>query len=139
MILGNGTVVKAVKGGMKSDLFDGARCTLGTLGVVTLLKIRLTQAEDATKLTYHHTTSVKETIARLSKLCDDEHADFDFIEALQYSMTKGVIVTGQHISSKAAATQNLPLQRFDRSHDPWFYMHARETVASHTEVVPIQS
>jgi FAD/FMN-containing dehydrogenase len=44
MILGNGTVVKAVKGGMNSDLFDGARCTLGTLGVVTLLKVRLTQA-----------------------------------------------------------------------------------------------
>jgi hypothetical protein len=139
MILGNGTVVKAVKGGMNSDLFDGARCTLGTLGVVTLLKVRLTHAEDATNLTYHHTTSVKETIARLSKLCDDEHADFDFIEALQYSMEKGVIVTGQHISSKAVAAQNLPLQRFDRSHDPWFYMHARETVDSHTEVVPIQS
>ncbi|KAF2034420.1 FAD-binding domain-containing protein [Setomelanomma holmii] len=139
MILGDGSVVKATKGGHNSDLFDGARCTLGTLGVVTLLKVRLTQAADAIQLSYHHTTSVEKTIDSLTKLCDDDNTSFDFIEALQYGMTKGVIVTGTHVSSKSGATENLPISRFDRAHDPWFYMHARETSASHTELVPTQS
>ncbi|KAH7079249.1 cell elongation protein diminuto [Paraphoma chrysanthemicola] len=139
MILGDGTVVNAVEGGKNSDLFDAARCTLGTMGVVTLLKVRLTQVYDATQLVYHHTKSVKETIGSLRKLCDSEHPDFDFIEAIQYGMDKGVIVTGKHISSTAATAQHLPRRRFDRSYDPWFYMHARNTVTSDSEIVPLQS
>ncbi|KAH7078553.1 cell elongation protein diminuto [Paraphoma chrysanthemicola] len=124
MILGDSTVVNAVEGGKNSDLFDAARCTLGTMGVVTLLKVRLTQVNDATQLVYHHTKS---------------HPDFDFIEAIQYGMDEGVIVTGKHISSKAATAQHLPRRRFDRSHDPWFYMHARDTATSNSEIVPLQS
>jgi len=139
MILGNGEVVRAVQDGENSELFNGARCTLGTLGVITLLKVRLIQVDDAVQLVYHHTTSTKETIGHLAKLCEDEEAEFDFIEALQYSMEKGVIITGRHVPSTSAAVQHVPYQRFDRAGDPWFYMHAKETTTGYTELVPTQS
>jgi delta24-sterol reductase len=139
MILGNGEVLKAEKDGQNSDLFHGARCTLGTLGVITLLKIRLVKAQDAVQLIYHHTSSVSETIGCLSNFCEDEHADFDFIEGLQFSQVEGIIITGKHVSSAAPNIKGMPRQRFDRAIDPWFYMHAKETPETYTEVVPIQS
>jgi delta24-sterol reductase len=139
MILGNGEVVRATKRGKNSDLFNAARCSLGTLGVITLLKVRLTQAKDAVQLVYHHTASVSETIDRLADLCEDDNPNFDFIEGLQYSKEEGVIITGRHVSSAATTMRGLPHQRFDRAIDPWFYMHARESFDSYTEVVPTTS
>jgi delta24-sterol reductase len=139
MILGNGDVVRANQEGENSDLFNGARCTLGTLGVITLLIVRLTPAKDSVQLEYHHTSSVKETINGLAKLCDDGPADFDFAEALQYSMDHGVIITGKHVSSTAGTVTDISRQRFDRAIDPWFYMHAKTTCESHLEIVPTQS
>jgi delta24-sterol reductase len=139
MILGNGEVVWANRTGTNTDLFNAARCSLGTFGVITLLKVRLTQAKDAVQLIYHHTASVSETIDRLVELCEDDTPDFDFVEGLQYSKEKGVIVTGRNVSSAAATVKGLPRQRFDRAIDPWFYMHARDSSESYTEVVPTSS
>jgi delta24-sterol reductase len=139
MILGNGEITLAKQCGTNSDLFNGARCTLGTLGVITLLKVRLTQAKDAVNLVYHHTTSVKETISRLADLCGNDTSEIDFIEAIQYSMEQGVIITGRRISSADAVSSRTPFQRFDRAIDPWFYMHAKETSESYAEIVPTQS
>ncbi|KAH3950302.1 hypothetical protein HBH98_025820 [Parastagonospora nodorum] len=139
MILGNGDIVRATKNGGNSDLFDGARCTLGTMGVITLLKVRLTETKDAVQLTYHHTSSINETINRLSSMCEERNASFDFIEAIQYSMQHGVITTGRHVSYTSPETRGVPRQRFDRAIDPWFYMHARETFESYTDIIPTQS
>jgi delta24-sterol reductase len=141
IVLGNGEVVLAAQEGRNSDLFDAARCTLGTMGVVTLLKVRLTRAGDAVQLVYHHTTSVSETIHRLATLCEESKTpeEFDFIEALQYSMEKGVIITGRRVSSASATVHQVPRQRFDRATDPWFYMHAKNTLNGYTELTPTQS
>jgi delta24-sterol reductase len=139
MILGNGEVLRAEKDGQNADLFDGARCTLGTLGVITLLKVRLVRVQDAVQLIYHHTSSVSETIGRLSSFCNDDHANFDFIEGLQFSQVEGVILTGKHVSLAAPNIERMPRQRFDRAIDPWFYMHAKGTPEAYTEVIPTQS
>lgn len=139
IILGNGDVKRAVKKGENSDLFNGARCSLGTLGVVTLLKVQLMEAKGAVQLSYLPTSSVQETIDSLAQLCDDEDADFDFIEGILYSEDEGVVILGRQVHPTAATTRHLPRQRFDRAIDPWFYMHARDKANSHTEIVPTSS
>ncbi|KAF2820006.1 hypothetical protein CC86DRAFT_449631 [Ophiobolus disseminans] len=118
--------------GWREGLFDcsfnGARRTMEILGLITLLKVRLTQANDMVQVVYQHTASVKETIERMESLCEDKTGEFDFIEALQYSMEKAS-VTVQHVK----------LQRFDRASDPWFYMHAKESKNGSCELIPTQS
>ncbi|OAL57034.1 FAD-binding domain-containing protein [Pyrenochaeta sp. DS3sAY3a] len=136
IILGNGDVKRAVKKGQNSDLFNGARCSLGTLGVVTLLTVQLTEAKGAVQLSYLLTSSVQETIDSLARLCDDEDADFDFIEGILYSEDEGVIILGRQVHPTAATTRHLLRQRFDRATDPWFYMHARDKANAHPEIVP---
>lgn len=139
IILGNGRVVHAKRSGDNAELFNAARCTLGTFGVITLLTIRLTKAKDSVQLVYHHTPHVRDTIRDLARICHDPGADVDFVEAIQYSMEKGVIITGRHMSSASKTTPKIARQRFDRAADPWFYMHAKSTVDGHTELIPTQS
>lgn len=139
MILGNGTVVRAVKGGENADLFDAARCSLGTLGVVTLLKVRLREAKDSVLVTYEKKNSAKETIDRIAELCEKEDREFDYIDGVVYSQTEGVIVTARHIESTSAEAKRYPSQRFDRPFDEWFYRHAKAVASSHSEVVPLRS
>ncbi|KAF2114995.1 24-dehydrocholesterol reductase-like protein precursor [Lophiotrema nucula] len=150
VILGNGETVRAEKGGDNADLFSMARCALGTLGVVTLLTVRLIEAKDFVEVTYHRTTSVKSTIDKVAELCEGEYeketkmgqGGFDFIEGIQFSTTHGVVTTGRLAAS--ASKPNTRVQRFDRGKDPWFYQHARGITAdsganTHVELVPTTS
>jgi delta24-sterol reductase len=118
MILGNGEDVRATQQGTNSDLFNGARCTLGTLEMITLLKVRLTKTQDAVQFRCHHTPSINETIILLATMSKDRQADFDFIKALQYSMQYGVIITGRHVSLTSSTIRGVLRQCFDRAIDP---------------------
>lgn len=139
IILGNGDVVCATKGGKNADLFNAARCSLGTLGVVTLLKIRLTKAEDCVLVSYERKSSVKQMIDRIVELCDIDQGGCDFIEGLLYSKDDGVIITGRHMASTSPEAAKLSTQRFDRATDPWFYHHVKDVPTYHRELVPTQS
>ena len=140
MILGNGEVVRAEKHGKNSELFNAARCSLGTMGVVSLLKVQLTEAPGAVQLSYRHTTNLKETVDILVELCSKtETTEYSFVEGFMYSRDSGVIVTGRHVSPTSATVAELPKVRFDRAKDPWFYLHAKETPDFHADLSPIQT
>jgi hypothetical protein len=139
MILGNGDVVRAFNGGENAELFNAARCSLGTLGVVTLLKVRLTEAKDSVLLSYEKKSSIKATIDRVVELCEKDDAGLDFIEGLLYSRTEGVVITGRRVASRSPEARKLSRQRFDRAIDPWFYRHAKDLPPTHSEVVPMES
>ncbi|KAJ4292723.1 hypothetical protein N0V90_009386 [Kalmusia sp. IMI 367209] len=139
LILGNGDVVRAVKGGENAELFDAARCSLGTLGVVTLVKMRLREAKDSVLMSYEKKGSVKEMTDRIVELCESEDPGFDYIEGLMYSQKEGVVVTAQHIDSKSQEAKRYPRQRFDRPLDEWCYRHTRAVASGHSEVVPLRS
>jgi delta24-sterol reductase len=139
MVLGNGHAVRAVKGAENAELFDAARCSLGTLGVVTLLKVRLTEAQDSVLLSYEKKCSVKATIDRIVELCDREDTGLDFIEGLLYSRMEGVLITGRRVAAESPEVRHLSRRRFDRAIDPWFYRHAKDLPPTHSEIVPMES
>ncbi|KAL1612892.1 hypothetical protein SLS60_001122 [Paraconiothyrium brasiliense] len=139
LILGNGEVVRAVKGGLNADLFDAARCSLGTLGVVTLVKMRLREAKDSVLVTYEKKDSVKGTIDRIAELCDNDDPDYDYIDGVVYSQTHGVVVYARHIDSKSTEAKKYSKQRFDRPLDEWCYRHTKDVPSGHSEVVPLRS
>ncbi|KAF2703935.1 FAD-binding domain-containing protein [Pleomassaria siparia CBS 279.74] len=137
IILGDGTLVQAVKGGKNADLFDAARCSMGTLGVVTLLKVRLVDAKPFVEVTYHRTSSIKELIGETVAFCNDRSDGLDFVEGIAFSKTHGTVIVGRMVEKRDA---HLPLQRFDCASSPWFYRHARAIASvKHTEVVPLYS
>ncbi|KAK2757327.1 hypothetical protein FQN54_004841 [Arachnomyces sp. PD_36] len=122
------------------DLFHGAAGSLGTLGVITLLEIRLVDATDLVELTYHPISSVGEAIEKIQEETEGEKSRSNhYVDGIMFGLNHGVIITGRRTDTPR---QDLQTQRFSRARDPWFYLHARKTLSQNpstptTELTPL--
>ncbi|CAJ2509475.1 Uu.00g145010.m01.CDS01 [Anthostomella pinea] len=123
MILGNGDIIKASPT-ENSDLFQGAAGALGTLGIMTLIELRLIPAKKYVCTTYHRTGSVAETIETIQRETQD--AGNDYIDGIIFSKTHGVVITGRMTDSLPSTTKP---QTFSRAWDPWYYLHLQSKTA----------
>ncbi|KAM4056158.1 FAD binding domain-containing protein [Hirsutella rhossiliensis] len=119
MVLGNGDVVRAAPD-ERPDLFRGAAGALGTLGIVTMMELRLVEAKRWVKTTYHRTTAVAHTLAKLRAETGDPANHY--VDGILFSPNHGVVVSGSMTDDKPA---DVAPQTFSRAKDPWFYLHAR--------------
>ncbi|POR37343.1 Delta(24)-sterol reductase [Tolypocladium paradoxum] len=120
MVLGNGDVVRASRE-ERADLFRGAAGAVGTLGVTTLMELRLVEAKTWVRATYHRTRSVAEAVAKVRAETQDPANDY--VDGILFSKDHGVVVTGRMTDEKPA---DCAPQTFSRASDPWFYMHVQD-------------
>jgi len=130
IILANGDVLTASPD-THPDLFFGAAASLGTLGVTTLLQLRLVPSSFWVELTYHPVTSAQEALEALASKSTDP--SIDYLDAILYSAARGVVVAGRRHNSRARG----PVVRFTRADDPWFYLHAERAPAHSTDATPL--
>lgn len=126
MVLGNGDVVKASRE-ERADLFRGAAGAVGTLGVTTLMELKLIEARKYVRTTYHRTSSIAEAVARVR--AETEDPENDYVDGILFSKDHGVVVTGRMTDDKPADCKP---QTFSGAWDPWFYLHAKDC----TEALP---
>ncbi|KAL5591418.1 hypothetical protein FOVSG1_010307 [Fusarium oxysporum f. sp. vasinfectum] len=107
MILGNGDIIRASRE-EHEDLFHGAAGAAGTLGWTTLMQVRLVEAKQFVKTTYHRVGSVSAAISTTKKCC--ENADVDNVDGILYSRDHGVVITGELTNTKPGdyPTESLP-------------------------------
>ncbi|KAH9907460.1 hypothetical protein F4778DRAFT_721999 [Xylariomycetidae sp. FL2044] len=124
MVLPDGQVVFAQpdKGSQYADLFRGAAGAVGTLGITTMLELKLIEAKRFVKTTYRRTNSVAEAIRVVREEC--AKPGNDYVDGILYSKNHGVIVSGQ-LTNEEPSNGAKP-QTFSRAWDPWYYMHVRE-------------
>lgn len=139
IILANGEVVTA-SATENADLFRGAAGSFGTLGVTTLLELRLVDAEEYVQLTYTPVASVSEAIRRLEEAIRDPA--LDYVDGIMFSRDCGTILTGTLTAAPSPSASRV--QTFHRPHDPWFHLHAHRLTAAApsapvTEAVPLES
>lgn len=120
MVLGNGEVVKASRE-ERRDLFEGAAGAVGTLGVTTLIELRLLEAKRFVKTTYHRVHSVAEALAKVR--AETGNLDNDYVDGILYSRDHGVVITGRLTDDKPVEAEP---QTFSGAWDPWYYMHVQE-------------
>lgn len=136
IVLPTGEIVHASKD-ERSDLFHGAAGTFGTLGVTTLLEMRLIDSKAYVELTYHPTEDAADTLATMQLATDD--VSNDYVDGIMLSSSRGVIVAGKLTNATPSGTN---IQHFSRAQDPWFYVHAdrltRRNVGPLTELTPIR-
>ncbi|OAQ67234.1 galactose-1-phosphate uridylyltransferase [Pochonia chlamydosporia 170] len=124
IILGNGDIVRASRD-EREDLFRAAGGALGTLGIVTLMKLRLVEAKQFVYTRYTRLNSVSEALESIQRTKDDP--DVDYLDSMLFSKQHAVVISGQ-------LTNNLPadaeVQTFSDAADPWFYMHVQEQTNS---------
>ena len=135
MVLANGKVVQASEH-ERADLFHGAAGAVGSLGVTTLMEIQLKQAKPFVEVTYHPVLSVHEAVGRITQLALD--MEIDYLDGILYSLNRGALITGKLVDT---IPQDMPVQRFTRAWDPWFYLHVEEKIYRNSrclkEAVPL--
>jgi Delta24-sterol reductase len=120
MVLANGDVVSASRD-ERADLFAGAAGAVGSLGITTLIELRLIEAKRYVKTAYHRTSSVAEAVRKVE--AETQNPDNDYVDGILFSKDHGVIITGRLTNDKPA--DSTP-QTFSHARDPWFYLHAQE-------------
>ncbi|KAK3303472.1 uncharacterized protein B0T15DRAFT_540320 [Chaetomium strumarium] len=127
MVLADGTVVEDVaphhEG--KGDLFRGAAGAVGTLGLTTLLEVRLMQARKFVETRYRRTGSVAEAVEAVRE--EVRKGENDYVDGILFGKDHGVVVTGRLTDEKP---EGVAPQTFSGPWDPWFYLHARDRTAA---------
>ena len=135
MVLANGDVVTCSDEEMP-DLFHGAAGAVGSLGVTTLVELRLREAKKYVETTYHPVSSMAEAIAKLQEVTED--LELDYVDGILYSLDEGAIVTGRMTDTPK---RDARVQRFSDAKDPWFYLHVQSLVSNKTspttEAIPM--
>ena len=120
MCLANGDIVIASES-ERSDLFYGAATRLETLGLVTMLEIRLVRSRSYVQLTYYPVLGRIHVIDIIQQVTADTKTDY--LEGIKFGKDRGVIMAGHQTDTLRAG---IPVQRFSRARDPWFYVYAQE-------------
>lgn len=132
VITGSGEIIRA-NTGQHTDLFYGISGAYGTLGLLTLIKMKLLPASKYVHVIYYPTHSYEETLTLLKQHIKRE--DVDYIEANIFAKDKGVVILGQRVDNGP-----WPIQTYSKSNDPWFYEQCERIATLNTkyeELVPI--
>lgn len=123
MVLADGSVVEArpEAGAERADLFRAAAGAVGTLGLTTLLEVRLMEARRFVKARYRRTGSVAEAVRVVEE--EVKKAENDYVDGILFSKDHGVVITGQLTDEKPEGTRE---QTFSGAWDPWFYLHVQD-------------
>lgn len=132
MVLGNGEKIIASPT-QNQELFYGTACSYGSLGVITLVKLRLIHAKDFVRLTYRTVQSFDNAISLTEKKVGEA---IGFVDGIMFVKNHGVVMSG-NFSDKV----DLPVSTFSNRTDEWFYLHADKISRRHDcyeELIPIR-
>ena len=140
IVLPDGTVERASRT-EKPDLLWGAASAFGTIGVVTLVEVRLRPAKQFVELKYIHCKTPEDYVEVIK--AEGQKPDVEFLDGIVYAKDSTVICSGRFADEVPKGKTEV---RFTRPSDPWFYMHAQEaekkskqgkTVEELTDYIPI--
>jgi Delta24-sterol reductase len=122
VVLANGNVVTA-SAAAYSDLFEGLAGSFGTLGITTLLVVKLIEATKYVRLDYRPVSSVSQAIEDVSAAIHEPSSDF--VDGIVFALDRALVMVGELTNEKQPG---VPVQTFNRARDPWFYIHAERLI-----------
>ncbi len=134
VMLGNGDIIMASPT-ENPELFTGLPCTYGTVAVITAAKLKLIKAKPFVHLRYDRVASHAEAINQITAAT--QHRGLDFIDAIMFRPTHGVVMTGTYTDITDAA----PLQHTLRARDDWFSLQVEKIARRHARaetILPIR-
>jgi delta24-sterol reductase len=124
VVLGDGRMVRA-SATERADLFRALPFSLGALGFVVALELRLVPAAPYVRLAYIPAHSFAETCRIFAdEACRADAADF--VEAIVFSPTESVVIAGR-FDHRAEPGR---VHRANAWHAPWFAARSRRFVAA---------
>lgn len=132
IVLGNGEIITCSSKN-NSDLYWGIPCSYGSLAIITKIKIKLIPAKKFVRLICIRTESFSNAVSLIEKLIQEP---IDFIESIFFSKNLGIVVVGI-----LSDMEDLPIKRFTRPFDDWYYLHLRKVIHKHKkyeELIPLK-
>ena len=114
IILANGTVTKA-NTNIHADLYIGAGSSMGTLGIVTLLEVKLVEARKFVQVDLVKTHGITDAINKIEEACGNPR--YDFIDGMLFTADVGVVMFGRYVDEPQDRAQ---LKSFVKRNEPWF-------------------
>lgn len=120
IVLPDGTIEHASRT-VKPDLLWGAASAFGTIGVVTLVELRLRPAKPFVELRYIHCKTSEDYVGVIK--AESAKDDIEFLDGIVYSRDSTVICSGRFADDVPKGKKPVG---FTARRDPWFYLHAQE-------------
>ena len=114
IILADGTITKANKNN-QPDLYIGAGSSMGTLGIVTLLEVKLIEARKYVQVEFTRTCGMTDAINKMEEACED--IKNDFVDGMLFTASFGVVMFGKLVNEPQNGVQ---LKSFVKRNEPWF-------------------
>lgn len=113
LILANGQITQACEG-ENEDLLQGVAGTFGSVAIITLIEIRLIEATDYVRLTYHPVNSSAELLSTMVK--QTQAQSVDFVDGILYERNRGVVISGTFAEGIRSGER---IQSYGDARDEW--------------------
>lgn len=139
-----GDLIRVAPTGQHAELFRALPWSYGTLGVLVAAELRLIRVPTPyVRLSYIPCRTEADMVATLDRVCGDKRdpatgEDIEFVEALVYSATHSVVMTGTLATTVA---KDEPVTHIGRWHAKWFFAHVRDKFAPGAvkeELIPLR-
>ncbi|KXJ88836.1 FAD binding domain protein [Microdochium bolleyi] len=127
IVLPNGDVTTASRT-ERADLFWGAACAFGTLGIVTLLEVQLRDAADYVEMTYFPFPDITAASAKLQE--ETAKPEVDYVDAIAFSPSNIVVCVGKLVNTLPRGVAQSAVKRYTRRTDPWYYLDVQKSAAA---------
>lgn len=132
IILGDGEIIHASQK-EHNDLFYGISGSYGSLGLLTLIKVKLIPAKPYVRTVFSSCADYTQTIDQLEN--EVKKGNADFVDAVVFDKDHGVVITGYFHTAKDEGVET-----FTKASDKWFYERAEKLAKSgstYEELIPI--
>lgn len=132
IVLGSGEVINATEKEY-ADLFYGISGSYGSLGLITLIKVKLRKTAPYVRTVFSLSGDYKQTVKELR--IEIEKKEADYIDSVVFDSKHGVVITGyfhNEVDEK--------VETFSRASDEWFYERAKKVSKDQKEfeeLIPI--
>ncbi|MFB6265011.1 MAG: FAD-dependent oxidoreductase [Bradymonadaceae bacterium] len=119
-VLGDGRVVETSPD-EHEEIFYGASCSCGSIGIITRATLSLVPADRAVELQYRRVHSFEEMLDEIRRV-SAKPGDVDFLDGVVFREDLGVVMVGEMVPPG----DSFPTATVSEPDDEWFYLQARE-------------
>ena len=129
IVLGDGSLTTASRTA-QSDLLEWAGSSMGTMGIITLLEVQVTEAKKFVQLDIERVQNMKAAIVSIETAI--ARSEIEYIDCIMFDKTFGVVMSSRLVDENPF---NLEARSFNTRSDPWFTNYI-DSVAKKKNVDP---
>ena len=127
IVVGDGTVVIA-NAQTNTDLFEWAASSMGTLGIITLLEVKLVPAKKYVQLDLRRANGIEDAMEKIETAIKDP--SYEYIDGMLFEKDYGVVMFGKLVDKPEEGAKVLS---FVKRNEPWFSNYIEKIGADRTK------